>query len=92
MSRKKSGCASFWMCNTGVVKVDALCTTRGFTMRYYMAKDVAREWHCSTRLIYRLIAEKRLDAVRLGERRWLITDVALDRFLTGRDDTPDGSQ
>jgi len=54
-------------------------------MQVLTVSEVSEALRCSTDTVNRLITQGRLRAVHLGRRKRVVTEEALDAFLTGRD-------
>ena len=57
----------------------------------YNATEVAQIIGCSRNLTYQLIAQKRLPAIRISDRRIVVPKAALERFL-GEASQPKGGE
>lgn len=53
-------------------------------MEYYSTKQLAEKLTCSPKFIRDLIGKGELKAMRLGARRFIITDESLEKYLNRR--------
>ena len=51
---------------------------------YHSVKECAKELRCGIGLVYELIRQGKLPAARIGERKLLVSDVAIAEYVTAQ--------